>query len=285
MKALSAKSFGGADIAALRTRFATAPEYHYKDGEAILAQARAAIARAKAAMPRAFGVLPPADVGVEPIPAFQERTAAAHYLLAALDGSRPGTYRVRLYKPEEQSITNGEVVTFHETIPGHHLQMSIANSRQDVPRISRFLFNSGYVEGWGLYAERVADELGLYSDDASRFGMLASAAFRAARLVVDSGIHAFGWDREKAIQFMLDHTTMPRSQATQEVDRYISWPGQATAYMTGYIEIRRLRGEAERRLGARFDLRAFHDRVLGGGSIPLPVLRERVESWIKAQGG
>jgi uncharacterized protein (DUF885 family) len=285
MKALSAKSFGGADIATLRTRFTTTPEYHYKDGQAILAQARAAIERAKAAVPKAFGLLPSSDVGVEPIPAFQERTAAAHYLLAALDGSRPGMYCVRLYKAEEQSTASGEATAFHETIPGHHLQLAIASTRTDNPRITRFLFNSGYSEGWALYAERVADELGLYSDDASRFGMLASAAFRAARLVVDSGIHAFGWDRERAIAFMMEHTTLPRTQAAQEVDRYISWPGQATAYMTGYLEIHALRAEAEKALGARFDLRAFHDCVLGGGTVPLPVLRARVESWIRKQTG
>jgi uncharacterized protein (DUF885 family) len=283
MKALSSKSFGGVDPKDLRVRFATSPEYKAKDGQIILTQAEATIARAKAAMPKAFGVLPGAEVGVEPIPQFQERTASAHYLFAALDGSRPGTYRVRLYKPEEQSLVPTESVTFHETIPGHHLQLSIASTRSDNPRISRFLFNSGYVEGWGLYAERLADELGLYSSDTYRFGMLVSQAFRAARLVVDSGIHAFAWDRERAIAFLLEHTTMSPTQAAQEVDRYISWPGQATSYMIGYLEIHKLREEAEKALGQRFDLRAFHDRVLLGGNVPLPVLRARVEAWIKAQ--
>jgi uncharacterized protein (DUF885 family) len=285
MKALSTKSFGGVDPATLRTRFANAPEYRAKDKEAILAQARAAIVRAKAAMPKAFGILPQADVDVEPIPEFQERTSSAHYLFAALDGSRPGTYRVRLYKAEEQSLVPGESTAFHETIPGHHLQTTIAASRTENPKITRFLFNSGFGEGWALYAERLSDELGLFSDDASRFGMLVSQAFRAARLVVDTGLHAFGWDRERAISFMLEHTTMSRTQATQEVDRYISWPGQAASYMIGNLEIRRLRNEAEKALGPRFDLRAFHDRVLSGGTLPLPVLRARVQSWIKSQSG
>lgn len=284
MKALSNKSFGGADLATLRERFRSSPEYLQHDADSVMKQASATIARAKAAMPRAFGILPPDDVGIEPIPKFQERTAAAHYLRAALDGSRPGTYRVRLYKAEEQSIVLGESTAFHETIPGHHLQIDIAMTRADNPRAAKFLFNSGFAEGWALYAERLADELGLYSNDASRFGMLSNAAWRACRLVIDSGIHAFGWDRDKAIAFLLDHTAMSRTQAAQEVDRYISWPGQATSYMTGYLEIHRLREEAEKALGARFDLRAFHDRVLGGGTVPLPVLRSRVEAWVRAGG-
>ena len=145
------------------------------------------------------------------------------------------------------------------------------------------MFNSGFGEGWALYAERLADELGLYSNDASRMGMLSNAAWRACRLVVDSGIHAFGWDRERAIALMLEHTAMSPAQAAQEVDRYISWPGQATSYMTGYLEIARLRAEATRALGARFDLRQFHDRVLENGSVPLPVLRRRIEAWVAAK--
>jgi uncharacterized protein (DUF885 family) len=282
MKALAQKRFGGADIATLRQRFTTDPEYKHKDAQSVVTQATESIARAKAAMPRAFGVLPPADVVVEPIPRFQERTAAAHYLRAALDGSRPGTYRIRLYKPEEQSIVLGESTAFHEAIPGHHLQVNIATTRQDNPRIARFLFFSGYSEGWALYAERLADELGLYSNDAARFGMLSNAAWRACRLVIDTGIHAFGWDRDRAIQLLLDHTAMSRTQAAQEVDRYISWPGQATSYMTGYLEIARLRAEAEKKLGPRFDLRKFNDHVLESGSVPLVVLRQRIEEWLRA---
>ena len=285
MKALSDKSFGGTDLATLRARFMTDPQYRHHDAELVMKQAKDSIARAKAVLPQAFGLLPPADVIVEPIPKFQERTAAAHYLRAALDGSRPGTYRIRLYQPEEQTVVTGESTAFHETIPGHHLQVNIATTRKDNPRAAQFLFNSGFGEGWALYAERLADELHLYSDDASRFGMLSNAAWRACRLVIDTGIHAFGWDRERAIQFLLDHATLPRSQAAQEVDRYISMPGQATAYMIGYLEIDRLRMEAEKALGPRFDLRKFHDAVLGGGTVPLPVLRKRVEAWVRAEVG
>ena len=285
MSALAAKSFGGVDLKTLRQRFTNDPAFRHKNADSVVAQANASVTRAKAALPKVFGILPPADVVVEPIPRFQERTAAAHYLRAALDGSRPGTYRIRLYQPEEQSIVLGESTAFHEAVPGHHLQVNIATTRMENPRIARFAFNSGYSEGWALYAERLADELGLYTDDAARFGMLSNAAWRACRLVIDTGLHAFGWDRERAITFLLDHTAMARGQATQEVDRYISWPGQATAYMTGYLEIARLRKEAETTLGAKFDIRGFHDMVLRSGSVPLTVLRRNVEEWIKEKKG
>lgn len=283
MTALSAKSFGGAPVRSLLERFGHEPAYLHKDAADVTALATAAVTRAQAALPRVFGILPTAEVVIEPIPRFQERTAAAHYRPAAIDGSRPATYRIRLYEPEKTSIILGESTAFHETIPGHHLQINIANARRENPRIARFIFNSGFGEGWALYAERLADELGLYSNDASRMGMLSNAAWRACRLVVDSGIHAFGWDRERAIALMLEHTAMSPAQAAQEVDRYISWPGQATSYMTGYLEIARLRAEATRALGARFDLRQFHDRVLENGSVPLPVLRRRIEAWVAAK--
>jgi uncharacterized protein (DUF885 family) len=280
MKALSAKSFGGEPLPALLQRVSKDPAYLYKDAAAVTARANAAMARAQAALPRAFGILPTAGVVVEPIPRFQERTAAAHYLSAALDGSRPATYRIRLYEAEKTSVVGGESTAFHEAVPGHHLQVNIANGRSDNPRIARFLFNSGFGEGWALYAERLADELGLYSDDGSRLGMLSNAAWRACRLIIDSGIHAFGWDRQRAIALLLEHTAMSPAQAAQEVDRYISWPGQATSYMTGYLEITALRAQAEKALGPRFDRKQFHDRVLENGSVPLPVLRRRIERWI-----
>ena len=280
MSALSAKSFGGAPVKTLLERFSHDASYLHKDAADVTALATSAVTRAQAALPQAFGILPTAPVVVEPIPKFQERTAAAHYRPAALDGSEPATYRIRLYEAEKTSVILGESTAFHETIPGHHLQFNIANARSENPRVARFLFNSGFSEGWALYAERLADELGLYSNDASRMGMLSNAAWRACRLIVDSGLHAFGWSRDRAIAMMLDHTAMSAAQAAQEVDRYISWPGQATSYMTGYLEIARLRAEAEKALGPRFDRREFHDRVLENGSVPLPVLRKRIESWI-----
>jgi uncharacterized protein (DUF885 family) len=279
MQALSRKKFGTDDVPSVLKRLATDPAYLHKSRETVTAQANDSIARAKKAMPRVFSLLPTADVIVEPIPAFQEKTSSAHYLPAALDGSRPATYRIRLYEAEKQSVVTGESTAFHETVPGHHLQINIANQRTENPDIARYLFNSGFGEGWALYAERLADELGLYTDDESRIGMLSNAAWRAVRLIVDSGLHAFGWDRERAVEMLLAHTTLSRKQAEQEIDRYISWPGQATAYMIGYMEMASLRRESEAAMGSRFDLRTFHDRVLENGAVPLPVLRRNVSAW------
>jgi uncharacterized protein (DUF885 family) len=282
MAEISARSFGGVPVAALLDRLRSAPEYRYRDEAQILERAQATLDRAWAALPRAFAHLPRSRTTLEPIPAYQARTAAAHYLSAALDGSRPGTYRVRTVEPTEQSWTQGESVAFHEVVPGHHLQIALANEDAALPRIARFLATSGFSEGWALYAEQLADELGLYSGDADRQGMLSSRAFRAARMVVDTGIHALGWDRERAIAYLMAHTVMSRLQAEQEVDRYIAWPGQAPSYQLGYQEILTLRGEAQRRRGARFDLREFHDVVLGSGHSTLPLLRARVESWLRS---
>ena len=282
MRAISARSFGGAPLPALLERLRSDPVYLYRDREHVLAVAEAALVRAWDALPRAFGRIPRARAILEPIPDYQARTAAAHYLQAALDGSSPAAYRVRLVEPTKQSWTLGESTAFHEVVPGHHLQVALANESEGLPAIARFGFTSGFSEGWALYAEQLADELGLYSSDADRLGMLSNRAWRAARMVVDSGLHAFGWERERAIDFLLAHTALSPDQAAQEIDRYIAWPGQAPSYLLGYEAILALRAEAERHLGPRFDLRAFHDAVLAGGSATLPVLRERVERWMES---
>jgi uncharacterized protein (DUF885 family) len=248
----------------------------------MMAHANASLARAKAALPRAFGLLPPDDVTVEPIPDFLAKTSNASYDPAALDGSRPATYRIRLYQPEQQSRVIAEGTAFHEAVPGHHLQIDIALHRPAVPAIARELINFGYGEGWALYAEGVADELGLYSSDADRMGMLSNRAWRAVRVIIDTGIHALGWSRQRAVDTLLAHTALSEDQAQSQVDRYIAWPGQACAYMIGYLEITRLRAEAQQALGPRFDLRAFHDRVLEDGAMPLWALRAKIEAWIRA---
>jgi uncharacterized protein (DUF885 family) len=282
MAEISARSFGGRPVREVLTLVRTDPRYAYRDEAHLMAVGQAAMDRAWAALPRAFSALPTARARLEPIPAFQAKTAAAHYLQAALDGSALAAYRVRTFEPQRQSWATGECTAFHEIVPGHHLQIALANEREDLPRIARLLFRSGFTEGWALYAERLADELGLYSSDADRLGMLNGRAWRAVRMVVDSGIHALGWSRERALAFLLEHTALPEAQAAQEIDRYIARPAQATSYLLGYQEISALRGEAERALGERFDLRAFHTVVLAGGSTTLPLLRERVEAWIAA---
>ena len=283
MQTISARSFGGAPLPELMQRLRSDPTFLYQDREQVLALAEAAMNRAWDALPRAFGRIPEARAILEPIPAFQERTAAPHYLQAALDGSQPATYRVRLYEASRQSWTIGESTAFHEVVPGHHLQIALANENTTLPRIARFLFTSGFSEGWALYAEQLADELGLYTSDADRLGMLSNRAWRAVRMVVDTGLHVRGWQRQRAVDFLLAHTALSPDQAAQEIDRYIAWPGQAPSYLLGYEEIRALRAEAEQRLGPRFDLRAFHDTVLGGGSATLPVLRARVERWMASR--
>jgi uncharacterized protein (DUF885 family) len=285
IKALAEKSFGTSDVKALLTKLRTDPQYLYKDRNDMTAQANATLARARSAMSRAFNLMPKSDIRVEPIPAFQEKTASAHYLPAALDGSRPAAFRIRLYMAEKQSRAAGEAIAFHEAIPGHHQQVAIAGERTELPDIARFPIISGYNEGWALYAERLADELGLYSSDVDRIGMLSTASWRAVRLVVDTGMHALGWDRARAIEMMLAHTTMSPDQAAAEIDRYIAWPGQATSYMIGYLEIRAMRDRAEKALGPRFDLKAFHDRVLENGVVPLPLLAKNVDAWIAKTKG
>jgi len=284
MRELSARSFAGEPLPSLLQRLRSDPVFLYRDREQVLSLAQAAMDRAWAALPRAFGRLPEARAILEPIAAFQERTAAPHYVPAALDGSQPAAYRVRLYEATRQSWTIGECTAFHEVVPGHHLQVALANENAELPTIARFLFTSGFGEGWALYAEQLADELGLYTSDADRLGMLSNRAWRAVRMVVDPGLHVFGWTRERAIEFLLAHTALSHDQAAQEIDRYIAWPGQAPSYLLGFEEILALRSEARRALGERFELRAFHDAVLGGGSVTLPILRARVANRF-ASGG
>ena len=170
-------------------------------------------------------------------------------------------------------------MAFHETIPGHHLQGAIALERKEIHPIGRYISNSGCTEGWALYSELLADEMGLYSSDVDRLGMLSEQAWRASRLVVDPGMHALGWDRQRAIDYMLGHTTAAPDEAAAEIDRYIIWPGQATAYMIGMLEISRMRDEAQQAMRSRFDIKAFHDRVLEDGAVPLTFLREKIARW------
>ncbi|HEX5871069.1 MAG TPA: DUF885 domain-containing protein [Longimicrobium sp.] len=284
MRTIAQRSFNTSDVPALLERFRTEPQYLFRSREEIVAYAQGAIDRGKAAMPRWFGRLPVSDVIIEPYPEFEEKSApGGAYETPSEDGTRPGKYRINTYKPEEQTRVGVESTAFHESIPGHHLQLAIAQERKDAHIVTRFMGNSGYSEGWGLYSERLADEMGLFSSDMDRMGLLSNEALRAARMVVDPGLHVLGWSRDRAIEYMLAHTAENRQAVENEVDRYIGWPGQATAYMLGNLEIRRLREMAQRELGTRFDIRAFHDRVLENGSVPLPFLRENVERWIAAE--
>jgi uncharacterized protein (DUF885 family) len=261
------------------------PEQHLQTREQLLEHNVKIVRRAQAALPRAFGRLPPTSVGVRAIERFREKDApAAYYYMGADDGTRPAYYYVNTYAPESRPLFNMEALAFHEAVPGHHLQISIAQSLQDLPEIRRHVDFTAFVEGWALYAELVAGELGLYSTEATRFGSLNYQAWRAARLVVDTGMHAKGWSRQQAITFMSDNLGFPENEVANEIDRYIIWPGQALGYMLGRMQIQKLRRRAEQRLGDRFDLGAFHDAVLGNGALPLEVLEEVIDSWLDEVG-
>jgi uncharacterized protein (DUF885 family) len=284
MLQIARRSFNTDDVRGLLQRFRTDTAFTFRTRADIVAYAQSAVDRGKAAMPRWFGRLPKADVVIEPYKEFEEASApGGSYNPPAADGSRPGVYNINTYKPQESSKVGLESTAFHETIPGHHLQLALAQERGDVHPIARFLGNSGFSEGWGLYSERLADEMGLFTSDLDRMGLLSNEALRAARMVVDPGIHVLGWSRQQAIDYMLAHTAEAPDMVATEVDRYIVWPGQATAYMLGNLEIRRLREYAERELGPRFDIREFHDRVLEDGTVPLGLLRAKIERWVAAR--
>jgi len=283
MQAIVDQYFPGERIKTVLRKLNTDPKYTFKSEAEVLRYSEAALASARSKMPLAFGHLPRADVVIKPYPPYRE-SGTGEYQPSSEDGSRPGIYYIAVGDPEHRSRATQESVLFHETYPGHHLQGAIALELGDrVHPLARYLWNSGYAEGWGLYSERLADELGLYSGPLDRMGMLSDQAGRAARLVIDSGIHTMGWTRQQSVDYMLANTAWAAADIESEINRYIAWPGQANAYMLGMLEIRRLRNLAEAELGDRFDLRSFHDRVLGYGSITLPMLDASVRAWIAEQ--
>ena len=283
MERIAIQSFGTSDVSRLLERLRSDTAFTFRTREEMLARARETLERARSAIPRWFGRLPRAPVVVEPYPAFRERQSVGEWNPPAEDGSRPGIYYLSTYDPRHKSRADLEALTFHETIPGHHLQGTIALERGDtIPAIARYFWSPGMGEGWGEYAEQLADEMGLYSSDTARFGMLADITLSATLLVVDTGIHQFGWTRTQAIDYIREHTHVPLLRAEVGVDRYPVWPAQGLSYGLGRLEIRRLRTLAYQKLGDRFDIRAFHDRVLENGAVPLPLLRASIEQWLKA---
>ena len=275
------KLWGTKDLGEIFGRLTNDLSLRYQSREEMLDHARRVVAAAEAEAPKWFGVIPKEACVVEPVPETEEAgMAAAYYLVGAIDGSRKGTYFLNTSKPEERHRYAAEDVAFHEAVPGHHFQLTIALEDTELVPARRVLFDTACAEGWGLYSERLADEMGLYTDDLSRMGLFSADAWRAGRLVVDTGLHAMGWTRTQAVDWLVAHTPMPRIELESEVDRYISYPGQALAYMTGRLEIVRLRREASERLGDRFDLRTFHDVVLKAGSLPLPALANTIDRWV-----
>ena len=262
-----------ATIAALRGD----PALYFATGEEVKATAERSLAAANAAIPAWFGRLPvtPCEVFVM-LPHEAEHSTIAYYREPAADGGRPGRYYINTSAPHTRPRYEAQALAFHESVPGHHLQVAIGQELAGLPAFRRHADITAFIEGWGLYSERLANEMGLYAGDLDRIGMLSFDAWRATRLVVDTGMHALGWSRSQAILFMTDHSALAVNNITNEVDRYLGWPGQALAYKIGQLEIRRIRADAEAALGSRFDIRAFHDAVLGHGALPLATLRESV---------
>ncbi len=280
--AVAGRHFGLTQPAEIFDRLRHDKTLRYQTPEEIMAAARAILESATAVMPDWFGRLPQTQCAIEAVPAYlAPDSPVAYYVPPAPDGSRAGTYFVNTGNPQDKARYEAASIGFHEAIPGHHLQLTIASERSDLPRFRRFsLSNAAYCEGWGLYAERLADEMELYPGNLDRLGMLSADSLRSCRLVVDTGLHAMQWSRNQAIEFMAAHTPMSRGEVTVEVDRYIGMPGQALSYKLGQREIFRLRDAARSALGNTFDIRSFHDAVLGSGSLALPVLGDVVEDWI-----
>ncbi|MET0771596.1 MAG: DUF885 domain-containing protein [Candidatus Limnocylindrales bacterium] len=284
-----ARKLGYGDSAAYRAFLETDPGNISYDPAEIVRMAEGWVASAFDAAPAWFGLLPRAACDVQPVEAHQEKDAPpAFYFPPSEDGSRPGRYYINTYQPEHRPLHRLAATTFHEATPGHHFQIAL---EAELPGLNRFrrlgsrLAGMAYAEGWGLYAEGLADEMGLYADDRERFGRFDSEAWRAVRLVVDTGMHAFRWTRQQSIDLLREAAGLSQVEAETETDRYITWPGQALAYMTGQREILALRAQLERRDGGRFDRRAFHDQVIGHGSLPLATLRDELPGWVRPSEG
>lgn len=279
-----ARKLGYPDIAALRAAIAANPKMHPDSREALLDAYRADLDKMRPKLPQLFGRLPKASLVVEAIPEYMEKDQApAYYEQGTPDGSRPGTVRVNTYDYAHRSLANVESIAYHEGLPGHHLQISIAQELTGIPDFRKYLDYTAYTEGWGLYAEHLGKDVGLYQDPYSDFGRLEADAFRAIRLVVDTGVHSDHWSRQQMVDFFHAHSGLDDATVNAECDRYIAWPAQALGYKIGQLKILELRARAENALGAKFDLRAFHDQVVDSGALPLDVLDTRITAWIAGQ--
>jgi uncharacterized protein (DUF885 family) len=259
----------------------TEPSMRYESKEQMIQLAVDTIERAYKPLEEWFTVFPKSPCKVLPVPSESEKHAPPAYYYPPLpDGSRDGTYFLNTYKAETKSIFEAESVAFHEAIPGHHLDRTIAVELQDVPNFQKYVASTAFVEGWGLYSEQLANEMGLYSSDVQQLGRLGNDAWRACRLVLDTGMHGMGWSRDKAIDFFRANSPIEEINANIETDRYIAWPGQACSYKMGQLKIEELRRKAETELGDKFDIRYFHDEVLCDGGITLPILENKIENFI-----
>jgi uncharacterized protein (DUF885 family) len=276
-----AKSQGYKDLASFREAVNNDPKWRPTSEQQILDDYKKYIGQMEPKLPELFGLLPKSPVTVEPIPDFA-KAAATHYVQGTPDGKRPGRVVVAVSNPITRTLVDDEAVAYHEGVPGHHLQISIAQTLQGLPQFRLHGFFSAYAEGWALYSEVLGKEIGFYKDPVSDYGRLSSEMLRAVRLVVDTGIHDKNWSRQQVIDYM-HANDVNDALAQTEADRYIAWPGQALAYKMGQLTILKLRDDAKKQFGAKFDIKAFHDEILNGGAMPLDLLQERTEAWIKSQ--
>jgi uncharacterized protein (DUF885 family) len=278
-----ARKEGFADLAAFRASLKTNPKYIPTSSEQILDDFRRYISQMEPKLPQLFTLLPKSPVTVEAIPAFQA-AAATHYVTGTPDGKRPGRVVVATSNHSERSLVDDEAIAYHEGVPGHHMQLSVQQQLSGLPkfRLHGLGFNA-YIEGWALYSEQLGKEVGFYEDPVSDYGRLSSELFRAVRLVVDTGIHSKGWTREQVVDFFRKTGAVDEPTVQSETDRYIAWPAQALSYKLGQLKIRELRARAQKELGPKFDIRAFHDEILNGGTLPLDLLEARTDRWIAQQ--
>ncbi len=275
---------GFSDLVSFSDSLKTNPKYVPTSAEQILDDFRKYLAQMQGKLPQLFTYIPGEPVTVEAIPSFQS-AMATHYQPGTPDGKRPGRVVVETSDFAHRTFVNDEATAYHEGIPGHHMQISVAQEMTGLPKFRQHSFNSGYIEGWALYAEQLGKEVGFYQDPVSDYGRLASERFRAVRLVVDTGIHSKSWTREQVVDYFRRSGTIDEPMIQSETDRYIAWPGQALSYKLGQLKFLELRERAQKELGAKFDLRTFHDEMLSGGVLPLDLLDARTDSWIKAQNG
>ncbi len=285
MLAIAVK-LGYKDMASFRAAVKADPKLKASSREALLEAYRKALAPMQARLPELFGHLPKEAFEVVAVPDYLEKTSAmAYYQPGTLDGSRPGRLFIDTYNATDRNLYSVEDIAYHEGLPGHHLQISIAQELEGVPAFRRYGNYTAYAEGWGLYSERLGKDIGLYTDPYSDYGRLEGDIWRSIRLVVDTGVHSEHWTREQMVDFFHEHSTIDETSIQAEVDRYVAWPSQACAYKIGQLKILELRDKAKKELGGKFDIRAFHDEVLDSGAMPLDLLEQRVDAWIAAVKG
>ncbi len=279
-----AQKLGFKDLASLRASIASNPKLHAQSTDQLIGLYSHYIDQMRPKLPELFGTLPKAPLIVLPVPEYmQQDQTQAYYMQGTPDGKRPGTVYVNFYKFNERALTNVESISYHEGIPGHHLQISIAQELSGLPDFRKYIDYTAYTEGWALYSERLGKDVGFYQDPWSDYGRLEADTWRAIRLVVDTGVHSMHWTRQQMFDYFRGHSSMDDTNIQAEVDRYVAWPGQAVGYKIGQLKIIELRSRAQQVLGPKFDIRAFHDQVLDSGALPLDILEQRIDTWIASQ--